>query len=406
MVKFNHFLGGILLVSGTTIGAGMLALPVLTSFVGFFPSILIFLVCWLVMLATAYFFLDVNFAVKGEPNLISMTHKTLGLWGKIVAWVFYILLLYSLLAAYIAGSVPVFSSAIEDITGWIIPAWLGPFALPLIFGGFVYLGTLGVDLINRLLMFGLVLSYLLLVGVLPSHIQAENLLHIDWAPSLIAIPVVITSFGYHIIIPTLTTYMNHDKKHLRLTLLIGSLVPLVIYLLWQVMILGIVPLEGKYSLVHAWKLGVPSTEPLVMMLQQKWIGIGARFFMFFAIVTSFLGVSLSLSDFLTDGLKIKKSWEGRLLACLLVFVPPLFFVFIYQRGFILALQYAGAFVAVLLIFLPSMMAWKLKTPKFYQTKKAKILMLSLMLFSAFVVVLVLLQQSGVLKPLISQYVQA
>ncbi len=384
----------------------MLALPVLTSFVGFFPSILIFLVCWLVMLATAYFFLDVNFAVKGEPNLISMTHKTLGLWGKIVAWVFYILLLYSLLAAYIAGSVPVFSSAIEDITGWIIPAWLGPFALPLIFGGFVYLGTLGVDLINRLLMFGLVLSYLLLVGVLPSHIQAENLLHIDWAPSLIAIPVVITSFGYHIIIPTLTTYMNHDKKHLRLTLLIGSLVPLVIYLLWQVMILGIVPLEGKYSLVHAWKLGVPSTEPLVMMLQQKWIGIGARFFMFFAIVTSFLGVSLSLSDFLTDGLKIKKSWEGRLLACLLVFVPPLFFVFIYQRGFILALQYAGAFVAVLLIFLPSMMAWKLKTPKFYQTKKAKILMLSLMLFSAFVVVLVLLQQSGVLKPLISQYVQA
>lgn len=406
MTKFNHYIGGILLVSGTTIGAGMLALPVLTSFVGFVPSILIFLVCWLVMLSTAYFFLDVNFAVKGEPNLISMTHKTLGLWGKIVAWIFYVLLLYSLLTAYIAGSAPVFTAAIADLTGWTMPSWLGPFALPVIFGGFVYLGTLGVDLINRILMFGLVISFLLLVAFLPSHINPANLTHVDWAPSVIAIPVVITSFGYHIIIPTLTTYMNHDKKHLRLTLLIGSLLPLIIYLVWQVLIIGVVPLEGKVSLVTAWKLGVSSTEPLIMIIQQKWISVGARFFMFFAIVTSFLGVSLSLSDFLTDGLNIKKNWEGRLLACFLVFVPPLVFVFTYQRGFIIALQYAGAFVAVLLIFLPAIMAWKLKVPKFYQTMKAKVLMVCVMLFAAGVIMLVLLQQWGVFQPMISRYVQA
>ncbi|MCB1116889.1 MAG: tyrosine transporter, partial [Chlamydiia bacterium] len=243
-MKINHYIGGIFLVAGTTIGAGMLALPVMTSFIGFGPSLCIFLLCWLVMLATAYFFLDVNLAVEGEPNLISMAQKTLGGWGKGISWLFYLLLLYSLTAAYISASAPLFSSAVKTLTGYLLPSYLAPFCLPVVFGFFVYLGTLGVDMINRLLMIGLCVSYVILVGFLPEHIEGNLLTHVDWNPMLIAFPVVITSFGYHIIIPSLTTYMNHDVKHLRWTLLIGSLLPLVIYILWQVLILGIVPIGG------------------------------------------------------------------------------------------------------------------------------------------------------------------
>lgn len=404
-MRINHYFGGILLVAGTTIGAGMLAFPVMSSFVGFFPSFVIFLLCWLVMLATAFFFLDANLAVEGEPNLISMVHKTLGGWGKVVSWIFYLLLLYSLTAAYIAAGAPLFSSAIQAITGWKEPSWLSPFALPVIFGGFVYLGTLGVDVINRILMLGLGVSYLLLVGFLPEHIEGQLLMHVDWTPTLLVFPVVITSFGYHIIIPSLTTYMNHDRKKLRWILLIGSLLPLVIYVLWQVLILGVVPITGKVSLVEAWKQGFSATAPLIQILTNKWINVGAHFFSFFAIVTSFLGVTLSLSDFLTDGFKIKKSWEGRLIACLLTFVPPLIFVFTYQRGFFVALEYAGAFVAVLLIFLPAMMAWKLKTPRFYSTFWGRFLLIVVILFSAFIVIVDILQQLGIFKPLIMKYIQ-
>ncbi|HPE84919.1 MAG TPA: aromatic amino acid transport family protein, partial [Chlamydiales bacterium] len=67
MLKINHYLGGIFLVSGTAIGAGMLALPVMTSVMGFIPSMVLFLVCWICMLITAFFFLDVNLSVRGEP---------------------------------------------------------------------------------------------------------------------------------------------------------------------------------------------------------------------------------------------------------------------------------------------------------------------------------------------------
>lgn len=368
-----RYIGGILLVSGTTIGAGMLALPVVTGFVGFFPALIIFCFCWFVMLITAFFFLDVNFSIKGEINLITMAEKTLGTWAKVVAWIFYLLLLYSLIAAYIAPSGPLFLSAITYWTGLKMPDWVGPFILPILFGWFVYLGTQGVDWVNKILMLGLLVSYVLLVAFVPSHVDLKLLNHYNWSSGALAISVIITSFGYHIIIPSLTTYMNHDRKHLAWTLIIGSIIPLAFYVVWEFLVLGVVPIEGKNGLMEAWKQGLSSTEPLSKLIQSKWLGVGAKLFSFFAVVTSFLGVSLSLSDFLTDGLKLKKNWEGRLFAIALTFIPPIIFVFSSNRGFIVALEYAGICIAILLILLPALMAWRLKKPNFYKSITAKIL---------------------------------
>jgi tyrosine-specific transport protein len=400
IVSNIRFIGGVLLVAGTTIGAGMLALPVVTSFGGFFPSAIIFGLCWLLMLCSAFFFLDVNLAVRGEPNLISMAGKTLGVPGKVASWVFYLLLLYSLLAAYIAASAPLFERAVFALTDVHIPATLSRFCLPVVFGSFIYLGTKGVDYINRLLMIGLGLSYVMLVAFIPSHIEISLLTHFDFSASLLAIPVVLTSFGYHIIIPSLTTYLNHDTKLLRKTIIWGSILPIVIYLVWQVLTLGVIP-QGYLS--QAWIQGVPATEPLAFLLNNSFIAKSALFFSFFAIVTSFLGVSLSLSDFLTDGLKIKKTWEGRFIAFGLTFVPPLIFVFSYQRGFYLALEYAGIIVAILLGIMPSLMAWRLKGHPFYRSFLGKLLISLVILLCLGAILLDFLEKKGVLRELISPY---
>ena len=400
--SFSRYLGGILLVAGTTIGAGMLALPVSTAFMGFYPSLLIFAICWLFMLVSAFFFLDVNFSIPGNINLISMAHKTLGLWGKITAWIFYLLLLYSLIAAYIAGSSPLFDALFYVVTNHHLPYWISPFVLPLVFGWCIYLGTFGVDWINKILMLGLVISYIVLMVFVPSHIEKSLLNHMDFSQSPIALSVIITSFGYHIIIPSLTTYMHHDRKHLMFTLIIGSLFALIFYVVWQLVVLGVVPMEGKNGLINAWKYGVSSAEPLSKIIQSPWIVRGANSFSFFAIITSFLGVALSLSDFLKDGLKLKNSWKSRLVACGLTFIPPIVFVFSSSRGFIIALEYAGACVAILLIFLPAMMAWHLKTPKFYRTIKAKVIIITLITFAAMVIVVNIFQQMGYLQPYFSK----
>nr|NGX30096.1 Tyrosine-specific transport protein [Candidatus Anoxychlamydiales bacterium] len=69
MIKTNKFLGSILLISGTTIGAGMLGLPVTTGFAGFFPTLFVLLFFWGYMLITAFLYLEANLSVKGNVNL-------------------------------------------------------------------------------------------------------------------------------------------------------------------------------------------------------------------------------------------------------------------------------------------------------------------------------------------------
>jgi tyrosine-specific transport protein len=375
----------------------MLAFPTMTAFGGFFPSAIIFILIWLLMLASAFFFLDVNLSIKGENNMITMAEKRLGLWGKLLGWVVYLLLLYSLISALIAGGSPLFVEAIQSWTGYSLPRWMSPLILPILFGGFVYAGTRGVDLVNRFLMFGLILSYILLVFFVPGQVDLERLGHIDFSAIGVAIPVVITAFGYHIIIPSLTTYMNRDRAKLRRAIVIGSLVPIIVYLLWEILVLGSVPIP---MLADAFQQGKSATEPLAKVLHNPYISLAAKLFAFFAIVTTFVGITLSLSDFLMDGFKIKRTHTGRFLAILLTFIPPLFFFYTYPGGFYLALQYAGAFVSILLVFLPAAMVWKL--PNYKGTGK-KLFLLFIIFLSLSVVILDILDETGKLRPLVSKY---
>jgi len=355
--KKNRLVGAILLVSGTTIGAGMLALPVTIGLAGFFPSLVIMTVVWLFMMLTAFYFLEVNLRIKEESNFISMMHQTLGKPGEVVSWITYLLLLYSLTAAYMVGCSQILSDFLNQWIPFSVPDWGWPLAIFVIFSCLVYFGTEAVDFLNRIFMIGVIVAYLTIVGFGCCKVDPSMLRYTDWNFLLPSTSVVLTSFGYHIIIPTLTTYLEHDSRLLKRAIFIGSAIPFVIYVLWQFVVMGVVPVLGENSLSEAAHRGLQITFFLKTFLMNPWIGVGVRLFAFFAIVTSLLGVSLSLSDFLSDGLKIKKTHGGKFFLILLTFTPPLLFALFYPQGFILALQYAGIFVGILLALLPSLMAW-------------------------------------------------
>lgn len=350
-------IGAILLVSGTTIGAGMLALPVTTGLAGFIPALIIMTIIWLFMMLTAFYLLEVNLRLKGESNLISMTHKTLGRFGEAVAWVIYLLLLYSLTAAYLVGCSQILENTLKGVLRFEVPNAVWPVLIFLIFGSFVYFGTSVVDVLNRILMFCLILAYFSLIGLGCCRVSPPLLTHFDWNFLLPSFSVVLTTFGFHIIIPTLTTYLDHDSKRLKWAIFIGSLIPFLIYILWQFLVMGVVPVYGEYSLSEAAEKGLQITFFLKVLLKSPWVSAAVRGFAFFAIITSLIGVSLSLSDFLADGLKIKKTHAGKGFVILLTYIPPLLFALFYPQGFITALKYAGIFVVILLALLPSLMAW-------------------------------------------------
>lgn len=355
--KTNRMIGAILLVSGTTIGAGMLALPVTTGLAGFFPALLIMTAIWLFMMLTAFYFLEVNLRMKGESNLISMVHKTLGRPGEAIAWCFYLLLLYALTSAYLLGCGQILSDFLQGLFPFPVPHWIWSTAIFVFFGTFVYLGTTVADFLNRFMMVGLVTAYIALTGIGCCRVIPQMLSHVDWKFMLPSVSVVLTTFGFHIIIPTLTTYLEHDAKLLKRAIFIGSLIPFLVYMIWQFLVMGVVPVHGETSLSEAASQGLQITFFLTTLLGNPWIGVAVRAFAFFAIVTSLLGVSLSLSDFLADGLKIKKTHLGKLFLVMLTFAPPLLFALFYPHGFIIALKYAGIFVVILLGLLPALMAW-------------------------------------------------
>jgi len=350
--------GAILLIAGCCIGAGMLGLPVLSALVGFEPSLLMFVLSWLFMTTTALLLLEVNLWFTNEVSIISMAGRTLGIAGKVVGWVCFAFLFYALGIAYITGSGELISDFIREISGREIPNWIGCLAVSLLFGVFVYLGTKSVDFFNRFLMAGLVLTYVLLVFFGAKHVNPEYFKYKDWPLAATVLPVMIISFGFHNMIPSLTTYLKGDAKRLRLAIICGSAIPLVIYLIWEWLILGLVPVEGKMGFLEAAEKGNMATEVLKTAVGSLIVVDIAQYFAFFAILTSFLGNSLSFVDFLADGLSIKKDRLGKLWLCLLVIVPPFILALIYPGIFLMALNYAGAFGAVVLFgILPASMVW-------------------------------------------------
>lgn len=362
LMKNTRLLGGVLLVSGTTIGAGMLVLPLQTGMAGFFSSLCLFVFIWVFMTFSAFFMLEANLWMDEDANLISMAEKTLGFWGKVFTCTSYLFLLYSLTTVYVSGGSPLLVSVISEYTQLDIPLWLGPIPFLGIFGFFVFMGTRLVDAVNRLLMLGLFSCFISLVFSAFPFSHLEYLSHHEPMYILKSFSFAVTSFGFSIIIPSLRSYLKSDIRSLKITLFIGSLIPLLVYILWEWVILSLIPAHGERSIQGA----IQSNSPLLYLVQvfqqqlkDSWIEKGFTFFIFFAVVSSFLGVSLSLSDFLSDGLRIQKTYPGRMITACLTFFPPLLFSLTCKNIFMQSINYAGAFgVAVLLGLIPACMVWK------------------------------------------------
>ncbi|SCA64262.1 Tyrosine-specific transport protein, partial [Chlamydiales bacterium SCGC AG-110-P3] len=325
--------GGSLLIAGTSIGGGMLALPVLTSLGGFYPSLGLFLVCWLFMAATGLLILEACLWMEEDTNLVSMAGKTLGTPGKIAAWGLYLFLFYTLTIAYVSAG----GALVSDLFGSRVPEWVGMFLFTGVFGTFVFLGARFVDRINWIMMLGLGVTYAGFVVLGFKHVDTDLLQHSNWQLSLLALPVAFTSFGFQGTVPTLVRYMQRDVSKLRLAILIGSFIPLVAYGVWEWLIHGVVPAEGPHGLVEAIGSNQTAVVPLKYFIKNPRITMIAEAFAFFAIVTSFLGVTLGLRDFLADGLQVEKNREGRILLCSIIFIPPI----------LIAMGYPGLFLSAL-----------------------------------------------------------
>ena len=352
---FLRPISGILLIMGTAIGAGMLALPVVTGLAGFVPAIAINLLCCLFMMATGLLFLEAILWMHDGVNLLSLSENFLGKWGRLITGFFFLLLYYCLMVSYCSGGAPSLSDILKLNFGFTITGFASYLVFGGLFGLFVFFGPRTVSRINWVLMAGLLISFVLLIDAGSKQVRTDLLSRMDWKLSLVATPVLFGAYGYHNVLPSLASYLKRHVGHLRISIVVGSLLSFAIYSIWQWMIIGTLTLE---DIVGAEARGEPVTETLENLVGHPWLVIFGEFFGFFALVTSFLGVSLSMVDFLADGMKVERQGWMRAILCTMVFLPPVIFAAIYPGIFIEAIGVAGGFgEAILNGLLPISIVW-------------------------------------------------
>ncbi|MBW4634795.1 MAG: tyrosine transporter [Iphinoe sp. HA4291-MV1] len=367
--KLSHQPGSVLgntaLIAGTTVGAGILALPAVTLPSGVVPSTVLLIAVWLYTLVSGLLIAEVTLSTMrlvGRPSLglLIMVERTLGKLGARVAGCAYLFLHYALLVAYVAQGGEILVSAVEKMLGVqnVLSPWVGTTAFTLLFGGIMYLGRERfVEKLNSAFVAIVLASFLGLLLLGATQLETSSFSFQNWSALPPAVSVMFVALFYHNVVPTVVTQLEGDAYKIRQSIFIGSVIPLIMFLAWNVVILESI----SPDMVQGISAGRTVFDPLQILRNGgagEWLGVLVSVFSEFAIVTSFIGFVYGLLDFFKDISAPNEPFK-RLALYSLVLFPPMSLGALNPNIFLAALDYAGTYsISVLAGILPALMTWK------------------------------------------------
>ena len=381
-----------ILITGNLVGAGILGLPINTGLSGFVPSFIVMVLVWGLMVGTAVIISD-QVLVSGEErfDLPSLFGRTLGRAGQWVAVAANLLILYGLLVAYLSGG----TSILVNIFGLTGPAWV----VTLLFFAFTTVMALfGVEMVRRgnaVLMVIMWVAFLGLVALSLPKIQPRQLVFTDLALLPSALPIMITAFHFHNIIPTVCHSLHRDRPSIIKALLVGTLIGLAMNALWNLTVMGALPVSdaGQSNILYAFDHGLPATVPLAAIVGSKLFTSCALAFAIMAITTSYLANGTALLGFCRDMNSGLFNIRNKAVDAVLAFGPPLAVTLFYPNLFLRALDLVGG-VGISLLFgiLPGVLLIR-------QARSSRARALGLVMVFCFLGILVfeIFQEAGLLR---------
>ncbi|MDZ7760129.1 MAG: aromatic amino acid transport family protein [Desulfovermiculus sp.] len=347
-----------LLIAGTAVGAGVLAIPIQTGLAGLLPAVIGIILVWLAMLCAGLILAGslITYPLQ-DTDLPSLFQNELGTIGKWLSTIGYLIIFYGLMTAYLAGSMSVLSSLFSSTkAGYLLLAFFLPATALSLFGLSV------VQRSNVLIMAVLALSFVFLLGMGWQTMDRTHFAYTDWSYFPAILPIITCSFGYGVIIPTICRTLQGDIRRIRKALIWGTLIPVGVSLLWIMVIIGSIPLyngNSPDSLIRAFMHSEPATVPLARVSgTDRIIGAGLIFSLC-AILTSYLAVSTSLMSFHRDLLAPVLPGGAYWIRAALVFVPPLLAVLFSSGLFLTALDIVGGLgIAMIFGLCPGLIALK------------------------------------------------
>ncbi len=213
--KLNHQPGSVLgstaLIAGTTVGAGILALPAVTLPSGIVPSTILLIAVWLYALVSGLLIAEVTLNamhVEGRQSvgMLAIVQKTLGKVGARIAGGAYLFMHYALLVAYITQGGEILVSAVAKVWGMqnVLPTWVGTTTFTLLFGGIMYLGREKfIEKLNSAFVGIVIVSFLGLLFLGGGQVKSAQFLFQNWSALGRAISVMSVALFYQNVVPWL-----------------------------------------------------------------------------------------------------------------------------------------------------------------------------------------------------------
>ncbi|PIW67892.1 hypothetical protein COW09_01190 [bacterium (Candidatus Moisslbacteria) CG12_big_fil_rev_8_21_14_0_65_36_11] len=312
---------------GTTVGAGIFALPYAFSKVGFLIGLVYLIVLGLAVLTIEICYAEIILRTKEKKEMAGYVKTYLGRTGEILIALSLILGIYAALAAYIIG------------VGTYLQAFFAPFlGGNLIFWGLIFwfFGSLicffGINLMSRFELFMsaalIVVAIFIFILSLP-YLKIENLVAHDFVFNFknlfYPFGIILFALGGASAIPTMKKILKEENAFLKKAVIIGFIIPVIIYTLFGFTVLGV---SGRGT----------SEEGIIGLsnfLGEKVLLIGGVFGVL-AMCTSFFALSFVLKELLRKDYKIKNfyAWAST------VSVP--LFLFLLGAGFAKIIGFSGA----------------------------------------------------------------
>ncbi|MBI5797916.1 hypothetical protein HZA98_03365 [Candidatus Woesearchaeota archaeon] len=305
---------------GLTLGAGILGIPYVFAKAGFFTGLLILLLLGIVTIIINLYTAEVTLSTKGIHQLSGYAEKYLGRKGKFLMGLTMIISAYGAMIAYLLG----IGEAVSTIFN--IPSL---YVILLFFILLSYAVLRGIRLIE-ILELGIncgvitVLVVIMLLSLRGISLQNFSAFH----PSLVFLPfgVILFALAGAAAIPDMRMELDKDKKKLKKAIILGTIIPLVLYILFATVIVGVTGTETTAIAT----IGLGNTLGSYMIIL-------GNIFAAFAMATSFLLMALALLWTYNYDYKFKKG-----LAWALTVFVPLFIILIGFHDFIEALALTGS----------------------------------------------------------------
>lgn len=348
---WKKFILALATFSGSIIGVGLFSLPYIAYRVGFGMMLFYFLILGSLVIFIHLLYGEISLKTPDYKRLPGFAKIYLGKWGEKTALISSTLgLLGAILAYLIVGG---------DFLGELLSPILGGdkflyTLLYLIAGGLLIF--LGVKIISKIEFWGLILFFVVLILI---FLKAKNFINLEnlsftgnekWGIKDFFLPYgpILFSLWGADLIPEIEEMLKEHKKWMKKLIILGILIPLVVYLFFVCLILGVTGSGTSESAIPA----------LQDFLGSRVVAL-ALFFGVITTFTSFITMGLTLRKVLSYDLKISRT-SAWFITCL---VPLLLFL-LGVKKFIPVISFVGGVMLGINGILILLMYQKIKSAKF------------------------------------------